>query len=53
MKIHMLVPSGGIAQRLARWQAACAKGFGAAGILVQVWATRPAAPAIRIFMVFL
>lgn len=64
MKVHKIVPSGGIEQRQARWQAAWAEDFGvarsgadvvtgAAGILVQVWATRPAAPAIRIFMVFL
>ena len=63
MKIHMLVPSGGIAQRQARWQAACAEDFGVArpgadvvtgatSFLVQAWATRPVAPAIRLFMVF-
>ena len=63
MKVHKIVPSGGPAQRQARWQAAWAEDFGvarsgadvvtgAAGILVQAWATRPVAPAIRLFMVF-
>lgn len=63
MKVHKIVPSGGIAQWQARWQAAWAEDFGvarsgadvvtgAAGILVQAWATRPVAPVIRLFMVF-
>ena len=63
MQVHKIVPSGGIAQRQNQRQAACAEDFGAArpgadvvtgatGILVQAWATRPVAPAIRLFMVF-
>ncbi|WP_146106446.1 hypothetical protein [Desulfobulbus oralis] len=63
MKVHKIVSSGGPAQRQARWQAAWAEDFGvarsgadvvtgAAGILVQAWATRSVAPVIRLFMVF-